>query len=1214
MYNRKFINGLKNRYKKGGIKKYQQGNFMDQEMDAHEQLYQMQDDHNEWVNSMTRVDPDGAKVTVGPVQSSFVNEDGSLQTPITIDTRNMTTLNLDHDKFETYSPFTQEVQTMFQNDMSKFPEYLKTLSKEQLNDLIVDMKDNDLMGLPGMTEGVFNENNANPLYTKALVNESITRFEKRNTSLKNELAILRKESENLVDYIERKEERKKNMSLGDKFDMTLSTMGMTPAVGIFADGLNLVSNLAQSGHSLITGDWDELGNDLTNVGWSIGGLLPIAGQFTGGTKMASNVIKATDKGGDVIKATDNVGDMQKHKKILDNRISEIRNRNLPAVTTKPGPLAKIDKGVNFQRVPNQYPIVKYTGNSKNIVNNPINKNAGKIPIWKRPFTGWGNSYKELKDAINSPMINWRPGNSFVKPLGALTRHLTTPRNMAIEGVLGYVGWNILSDYVLEPAELELRKQEDAKKWNAQQQEKIRQETVIYSPDDFDENIATGENIFNMIKYQGKIEDLKLEWHEQGYDVPDGEGGFEKIFLNDPSISDEEMLQIMISMAPLLWGEDADNNHKKFAPQNDIEIKAFGGYRRRQMGGGYMGVPQQGMGDEGNYMGKMQQFQMGGQQLPGGNVQQIPGSDAVQFNGQTHAQGGIMMDPKTEVEDGETMDQVNMAKGGGPKDYFFSSHLKKGGRSFAEHHKDILANGGEQGEIDMLAKMQEKAAGRDPNKVNVAKTGGYKRKYSTGGSPERNIYSPEYDLVEEVYKDLGYTDLSGGTTFRGVDHGDEGYENIQGKNLQSGKHTGYYGDIGPAEREGFYNRNKDIMDGFLTDENNDGVVDWQDFDPLTQTSTFQKKYNQFLTDEFNSSSDLADGLKAKGINSVEDYINAVGFTDSGHASQKVDNYFGSFTHGRTSMRNEPEIITNDPCKCQDDKKVWHEYPCGEPEPAVCGSIPPPPTKPVPCPCDPKLQKDDPNCCKTTEIGPGPLQLLPAAYAFSEGPDYMSQHPMQSPSAIIPERIAKTHLERVDMNADRARNASDARSLNKFIETSGGGSSNIVNKMAAYAKKREGDAQITDTENKTNTAIMNQELLADQDRKKTNVTNALDASKFNVTSQSDANKHNSTMEATVDEFNRASDSAVKDRRLMALDNAAKTIAGLYTDRKQYEAQERMAMAVSGQTGIYNREKNKLAYSKQLADNGVLPGTPEYDQAMQKWGVQSAKYGGYRRRYLK
>jgi hypothetical protein len=63
----------------------------------------------------------------------------------------------------------------------------------------------------------------------------------------------------------------------------------------------------------------------------------------------------------------------------------------------------------------------------------------------------------------------------------------------------------------------------------------------------------------------------------------------------------------------------------------------------------MGVPQeQPVGDEGP-MGQMKQFETGGQNLPGGNVQQIPGSDAVQFNGQTHDQGGIMMDSKTEVE-------------------------------------------------------------------------------------------------------------------------------------------------------------------------------------------------------------------------------------------------------------------------------------------------------------------------------------------------------------------------------------------------------------------------------------------------------------------------------------------------------------------------------------------------------------------------------------
>jgi hypothetical protein len=122
------------------------------------------------------------------------------------------------------------------------------------------------------------------------------------------------------------------------------------------------------------------------------------------------------------------------------------------------------------------------------------------------------------------------------------------------------------------------------------------------------------------------------------------------------------------------------------------------------------------------------FQMGGIPLPGGEMEPIPGSDAVVFNGQTHDEGGIMMDNVTEVEDGETMDQVTM-RGGGPKDYFFSSYLKTGGKSFADNHKEILQDGGSQSDIDYLAKMQEQAAGRDPNQV--AKLGGVV-KYQGGG--------------------------------------------------------------------------------------------------------------------------------------------------------------------------------------------------------------------------------------------------------------------------------------------------------------------------------------------------------------------------------------------------------------------------------------------------------------------------------------------------
>ena len=1225
MYNRKFINGLKKKYKKGGIRKYQQGNFMDQEMDAYDQLENMETSHNQWVNSMTRTNPDKSTIEVGPISSNFPNEDGNYPKE---DLTSPTGINIKHNKFDTYSPFTQEVQTMFANDMSKLPEYLKTLSSEDVNNLVTDMKDNDLMGMPGITDGVYNENNTNPLYTEAVVKASLDKFESEREGMQDKISNIKIDLDNQMASLQNQDQQ--GMSLGDKIDMSLSTAGITPGVGLVPDVLNLVSNLGQSGYDLVTGDWDELGHDLTNAAWGIPALFPFLGQFTGSAKVTSNIIKATktgDKTTDIIKATDKTTDA---KKVVQNRLDEINNRNLP-VPYKGGPPAVIVKnaddltsgGVNFIRVTDDaYPIVKYSDDMVDVINNPINKNAGKgLNWWGRrwkglketlhPTKGWKDAWKQAKDAFNSPIVNWSPGNRFINPIASAVRHFTTPKWAVIEGAAGAIIWNVIDQHYIQPAEQAAFDQEQKIKWNKEQQEKIQQEMPIYGPESFNDTIPTGQNVYNMLTYQGKLQDWKLQGKDGVEYYNQAEKKMDVINWN-PDITDQEALDIFLSLYPLNWGEDTDNNLIKFSAEE--EKKQYGGYRRRQMGGtagGYMGVPQQGVGDEGNYMGQMQQFQTGGQQLPGGNVHQIPGSDAVQFNGQTHDQGGIMMDGQTEVEDGETMDKVNMAKAGGPKDYFFSSHLKKGGKSYAEHHKAILQSGGDQGSIDMLAKMQEKAAGRDPNKVSVARTGGYKRKYATGGTPERNIYSNEYSDVEQIYKDLGYTDLSGGTNFRAIDHGNPGYENTQGKNLQEGKHTGYYGDIGPSEREGFYNRNKEIM-------NSMGVMKWEDFDPLTQTDNFQTKYNEFLTKEYNDNKDLSDGLNSKGMNSVQDYINAVGFTNSGHGSQKIDNYFGSFTHGRSSMRGKEEVVKDDPCSCTDanDETVQHSYPCGDPEPAACkkNDIV---VKKNPCGCDPNLEADDPNCCKktTTAWNPGPLQLLPAAYAFSEGPDYMSQHPMQNPAAIIPERLAKTHLERVDMNADRARNASDARGLNKFIETSGGGSSNIVNKMAAYSKKREADATITDTENKTNIAISNQEAIMDQQRKGQNVDNALDASKFNVTSQSDSNKHNSTMEATVDEFNRASDSAVKDRRLMALDSATKTMTGLYTDKLQYDAQERMAQAISGQTGVYQREQNKLAYSQQLISQGIQPGTQQYNDAMAQYNkgqTTTMRYGGYRRRY--
>jgi len=151
---------------------------------------------------------------------------------------------------------------------------------------------------------------------------------------------------------------------------------------------------------------------------------------------------------------------------------------------------------------------------------------------------------------------------------------------------------------------------------------------------------------------------------------------------------------------------------------------------------------------------------GGKRVEGGMIKPLQ-SGAVEFIGRTHKQGGIIIDPETEVENGETMDKVQMKNGG--SDYIFSNYLKLGGKTFAQRHKEILNRKGSQKEIQDLAKMQEAVAAKDgeTNRTpdNVMQNGGVK-------NPNPWKYSPESDWAIQGK--------------RGIDR-----ETIIGKNPQTG---------------------------------------------------------------------------------------------------------------------------------------------------------------------------------------------------------------------------------------------------------------------------------------------------------------------------------------------------------------------------------------------------------------------------------------------
>jgi hypothetical protein len=501
------------------------------------------------------------------------------------------------------------------------------------------------------------------------------------------------------------------------------------------------------------------------------------------------------------------------------------------------------------------------------------------------------------------------------------------------------------------------------------------------------------------------------------------------------------------------------------------------------------------------------YQMGGVQLPGGSMNPIPGSDAVEFKGQSHDEGGIMVDPMTEVEGGETMDQVTIAKKGGKRDYFFSQHLKMGGKSFAQRHKEILKNGGSQRDVDALAKLQEDKAGRDPNAVKLG-AGGY------------NMYDKGGEFMD-------FTQTSYNTVDSPVSYDEET--------------DSFMTDRARQERDFHFSM---LNKGFLWDAEK-GVY----YKPELQNKEEEKS---------NTTTTATDTNKRK--EETIEYIEP-------KTIDKID-------LPESEIELIPAVLPDDLKDDDNQNKKKRELPRGE---YYVGKLK-------------KGLKNSDLLTSAAQIG----QLIPAAAAFATKPKYMSE-----PGKV--NNIRAERLDRVSYNTERAQNAADARAMNRFIETSGMGPAGIIAKMASYGRKQAGDLKIAAAESRANTEIGNQEAqiamqakMANQQARLNNIKNAM----------------------YTDEFNRSADAAVEDRKLMALDNAFKSMATMNTDRLKYDAQERLARAVSGGTGVYTREQ----IGKMVQDSlGLEPSSPDYTKAVQDYYMQmlknqqeqqSAMYGGVKK----
>lgn len=206
---------------------------------------------------------------------------------------------------------------------------------------------------------------------------------------------------------------------------------------------------------------------------------------------------------------------------------------------------------------------------------------------------------------------------------------------------------------------------------------------------------------------------------------------------------------------------------------------------------------------------------------GGYMKPLPGG-AVEFVGPKHSQGGIMLDPQTEVEGGETMDKVKMRENGGKAgDYIFSDFLKLGKKTFAQRHKEMLSRGASQTDIQKLAKMQEEVAkreGRDENgprgEEQIMQEGGFTVQEETTGVMPANI------------------------------------EDLEGYELDAeGAYARDFPEGQSRTEEGLYRRTDgDEVTMTQVDQlkaNNPWYEDWDNFDPTNPESVeaFQKAYNE-----------------------------------------------------------------------------------------------------------------------------------------------------------------------------------------------------------------------------------------------------------------------------------------------------------------------------------------------------------------------------------
>ena len=198
------------------------------------------------------------------------------------------------------------------------------------------------------------------------------------------------------------------------------------------------------------------------------------------------------------------------------------------------------------------------------------------------------------------------------------------------------------------------------------------------------------------------------------------------------------------------------------------------------------------------------------------------------------------------------------------------------------------------------------------------------------------------------------------------------------------------------------------------------------------------------------------------------------------------------------------------------------------------------------------------------------LIPAAYSlFHKQPAaYEADFTPGFTGPVVAERGKLPRLERFDYNQDIANVGREVRGMNKYIETSGGGPANMVNKMMAFGQGQKAKNQIRAAETRANVGVQNTEAQLRQNMELDNMKRAQSASIFNAQMiRAEAARRDQINEANIARKQKRQDD-MEFQKYAGMTSLGQSLQIGLGDMLEYKADVDVAKALGSASNEYNK----------------------------------------------